>query len=116
MTALWVVLGAALGAPARYLVDQAVTARHSSRFPFGTLVVNLSGCLLLGLLTGLALGPTAAALLGTGFCGAYTTYSTFSYEAASLAQGGRARVAGVYVATSVVAGLALAALGYAVAR
>ncbi len=112
MSALWVVLGAALGAPSRYLVDLAVTTRVRSSFPWGTLVVNLTGCLLLGLLTGATLSAVPAALLGTGFCGAYTTYSTFAYEAVALTERRDARAAGLYVGASVVAGLALAALGF----
>lgn len=112
MSALWVVLGAAVGAPCRYLVDLTVTVRTRSSFPWGTLVVNLTGCLLLGLLTGATLGPVPAALLGTGFCGAYTTYSTFAYEAVSLTERHSVRSAVAYVGVSAVAGLALAALGY----
>ena len=113
MTALLVVLGALVGAPARYVVDKAVTARVSSGFPWGTLVVNLTGCLLLGLISGATLSAGVVALLGTGFCGAYTTYSTFGYEAVSLAEKARRRVALGYVLVSVVAGVGLAAAGYA---
>lgn len=113
MSALWVVLGAAVGAPSRYLVDLAVTAQARSSFPWGTLVVNLTGCLLLGLLTGATLSPVPAALLGTGFCGAYTTYSTFAYEAVALTERRNVRGAVLYVGVSVAAGLALAAAGYA---
>ena len=113
MTALLVVLGALLGAPARYVVDKAVTARLSAGFPWGTLVVNLSGCLLLGLLSGAALPPGVLALLGTGFCGAYTTYSSFGYEAVSLVERAPRRAALTYVLVSVVAGVALAGVGYA---
>ena len=80
MTVLWVALGAALGAPARYLLDRAVQTRHDSVFPFGTLLVNVIGSLLLGFLAALpATGPVMA-IAGTGFCGALSTYSTFSYE------------------------------------
>lgn len=113
MTALLVVLGGAVGAPARYLVDKVVTARVAGAFPWGTLVVNLTGCLLLGLLSGAALSPGVFALLGTGFCGAYTTYSTFGYEAVSLAERARRRTATTYVLLSVLPGVALAAAGYA---
>ena len=113
MIALLVVLGAVVGAPARYVVDKAVTARVSSGFPWGTLVVNLTGCLLLGLLSGATLSPGVVALLGTGFCGAYSPYSTFGYEAVSLAERARRRVALTYVLVSVVAGVGLAAAGYA---
>lgn len=73
MTALLVVLGAAVGAPARLLVSWRWPG------PRGTLVVNVAGCLLLGLLAGGA--PSTYALLGVGFCGAFTTFSTFALEA-----------------------------------
>jgi fluoride exporter len=84
MTALLVVAGAALGAPLRYLVDLFVQSRHDSLMPWGTLLVNVSGSLLLGVVAGLvdATGghDWALALIGTGFCGALTTFSTFSFE------------------------------------
>jgi CrcB protein len=83
---------AAIGAPARYLVDGAVQQRARGVFPWGTFVVNVSGCLLLGLLTGLSLyhglGPTAKTVIGTGGFGAYTTFSTFTFETVRLAEEG----------------------------
>jgi len=111
MTVLLVALGAAVGAPLRYLVDRAVQARHGSRFPAGTLTVNIVGSLLLGFLTGLPAAPAMSALLGTGFCGALTTYSTFSYETLRLAADGRRRYAVANVVTSILAGLGAAYLG-----
>jgi CrcB protein len=111
MTVLLVALGAAVGAPLRYLVDRAVQSRHESAFPWGTLTVNVAGSLLLGFLTGLPAGHALSALLGTGFCGALTTYSTFSYETLRLAQDGRGRHAVANVAVSIFAGLGAAYLG-----
>ena len=111
MTVLLVALGAAVGAPLRYLVDRAVQSRHESAFPWGTLTVNVGGSLLLGFLTGLPAGHAVSALLGTGFCGALTTYSTFSYETVRLAQEGRHRTAVANVVVSVCAGLGAAYLG-----
>jgi CrcB protein len=116
VTLLLVVLGAAVGAPVRYLVDRAVQARHDSVFPWGTFAVNVAGSLVLGLLAGGAATPAVTALIGTGFCGALTTYSTFGYETVRLV-GEHARLYAVLnVIASVVAGLGAAFLGYAVAR
>lgn len=117
-----VALGAAAGAPIRYLVDLAITARVGNRFPWGTLMVNLLGTALFGLLTGLAVGghvpPRVLELLGVGFCGAFTTTSAFAWEIVSLGAAGAQRRAAVYVALSAGAGLVLAtgafALGLAV--
>jgi CrcB protein len=115
-TALLVFAGGAVGAPARYLADRFVQSRHRIRFPFGTLAVNLVGCFLLGLLAGGAAhsgwSANTIALLGTGFCGGLTTFSTFSVEAVDLARlRMRARAVG-YVALSAGAGVALAQLGW----
>ncbi|MEU4476413.1 fluoride efflux transporter CrcB [Micromonospora sp. NPDC023888] len=112
MTALLIALGAAVGAPLRYLTDRAVQSRHDSAFPWGTLTVNVVGSLLLGVLVGWPAGPAVTALLGTGFCGALTTYSTFSYETLRLTRGGHRLLALANVVGSVVAGLAAAAAGY----
>ncbi|MGN9811588.1 fluoride efflux transporter CrcB [Micromonospora sp. BQ11] len=112
MTVLLVALGAAVGAPLRYLVDRAVQARLGSAFPWGTLTVNVTGSLLLGLLAGLPVGPALGALLGTGLCGALTTYSTFGYETLRLARAGTRRRALANVLLSVTAGLAAATAGF----
>jgi fluoride exporter len=104
-----VILGAAVGAPLRYLTDRAIRARLASPFPYGTLLVNLGGSAVLGALTGLAASPALTALVGTGFCGALTTYSTFGYEVVSL----RPRMSVTYALLSVAGGLGAAAAGYA---
>lgn len=79
-----------LGAPARYLVDGFVIDHSGTELPTGTFVVNVTGSLFLGFLTGLVLyhafPSTPRTLLGTGFCGAYTTFSTFAYELIRLAE------------------------------
>ena len=116
MTVLLVALGAAIGAPLRYLTDRAIQARHDSVFPWGTLTVNVVGSLLLGLLTGLPAGPAVAALVGTGFCGALTTYSTFSYETLRLIQDGARFYAAANVVASIVAGLGAAYCGLLIAQ
>lgn len=105
MTWLLVALGAAVGAPLRYLTDRAVQARHDSLFPWGTLTVNLAGCLLLGVLAGASVTSSTYALLGTGLCGALSTYSTFSYETLRLAERGRGRLTAANVILSVLVGL-----------
>lgn len=111
MTVLFVALGAAVGAPLRYLVDRAVQARHDSVFPWGTLSVNTAGSLLLGLVAGLSTSGVGPALVGTGFCGALTTYSTFSYETLWLGEEGSRFYALANVGASLAAGLGAAWFG-----
>jgi fluoride exporter len=117
---LLVVAGAMVGAPLRYLTDRAVQARHDSVFPWGTFTVNVVGCLVLGLLAGAATAGAASSqvqlLLGTGLCGALTTYSTFSYETLRLAENGARLFAVANVVMSVAAGLGAAFAGAALAR
>ncbi len=117
MTALLVLLGAIVGAPLRYLTDRIVQARHDSTFPWGTLAVNIAGCLVLGVLAGLgtALPSPLLVLLGTGFCGTLTTYSTFSYETMRLWERHDWFYAVLNVVISLVAGLGAVLLGYTVA-
>jgi CrcB protein len=116
MTVLLVALGAAVGAPLRYLTDRAVQSRHDSGFPWGTLTVNVVGSLVLGLLAGLPASAPVTALLGTGFCGALTTYSTFSFETLRLAQTGARFAATMNVIVSIVAGFGAASLGLVIAQ
>ncbi|MDY7090914.1 MAG: fluoride efflux transporter CrcB [Actinomycetota bacterium] len=116
MTWLLVTVGAAIGAPLRYLTDRLIQSRHDSVFPWGTLTVNVAGSLLLGVVTGLPTDSAVAALVGTGFCGALTTYSTFSYETLRLVQDGARFYAMVNVVASLVAGFGAAALGLVVAQ
>jgi CrcB protein len=106
------------GAPTRYLLDRAITRRIESDLPWGTFVINITGAPLLGLLTGLAfadhLPPLGKALLGTGFCGTYTTFSTFTFETVRLFEEGRILEAAGNVAVSVSVGLGAAACGLAI--
>jgi CrcB protein len=110
MTWLLVAVGAAVGAPLRYLVDRAVQRRCGTGFPWGTLTVNTVGSGVLGVLAGASAGEGATALLGVGFCGALTTYSTFGYE-----DGLRGRAL-AYALVSTGAALGAAGLGLAVGR
>lgn len=117
MTWLLVLLGGALGAPLRYLIDQQVSARRDGRFPWGTLVANLLACALLGFVAAYAgASPEASALLGTGLAGALSTYSTFGFEIVRLAETGAARVALLYSLGSVVLGVLVASAAGAVGR
>lgn len=117
---LAVASGSALGGVARYLLSGAVQARAGT-FPVGTLVVNVLGSFVLGALVRYAalhpdLSPQARLLLGAGFCGGFTTFSTFSVELLELLQGGAWARAGVYASLSVALGLAAATAGMAVVR
>ena len=119
--AAWVgfVVAGALGAPVRYLVDGAVAERVEGAFPWGTFVVNGSGSFLLGLLTGLALyhafPKTPKVVLGTGFCGAYTTFSTFTFETVRLVEEGALNEAFRNALGTLAVGVAAAAAGLALA-
>ena len=117
MSLLLVIAGAAVGAPLRYLSDRAIQSRHDSVFPWGTFAVNVIGSLVLGLVTGAVsaggASPQVQLALGTGFCGALTTYSTFSYETLRLLEGDARFLAAANVTASIVAGLGAAFLGVA---
>ncbi|MFZ5870051.1 MAG: fluoride efflux transporter CrcB [Actinomycetota bacterium] len=117
-TALLVALGAAAGAGARWAVDQAVRRRVGGAFPWGTFVVNVSGSLLLGgLLAAATLGSATVAtvaLVGTGFAGAFTTFSTFAYETVRLLEERAHTTALVNVAGSLAAGTAAVVTGWLV--
>jgi CrcB protein len=103
----------ALGAGARYVVDTAVQRVWRRPFPLGILLVNVSGSLLLGFLAGAALtvGDAVVAVVGVGFLGAYTTFSTVSVETVLLAEGGRRRLAVGNAVGTLLAALAAAAAG-----
>ena len=122
MRLLWyVALGGAVGSVTRYLIGVAVQSRSGLDFPVGTLIVNLSGCFLLGFLIHYALAtpavtPEVRALLTTGLCGGYTTFSTFSYETVTLIQDGDWRRAALYVGLSVIGSILGVMLGIAGAR
>jgi fluoride exporter len=114
VTLLMIAVGAALGAPARFLTDRLVQSWHPSAFPWGTVTVNVVASLLLGVVTGAAgeLDPRVTALVASGFCGALSTYSTFAYETLRLGEEGARLAAAVNVALSVTAALGAAALGW----
>lgn len=119
---IWfVAIGGAVGSAARFALSSVLQRWSGTPFPIGTLVINITGSLLLGFLIRYALGtssitPEVRALLTTGFCGGYTTFSTFSYESVVLLEAGQYGRAGFYVAFSVVVSLAATLAGMAAAR
>lgn len=119
---LYVMLGSAVGGGCRYAVCQLVSERYAAGlFPWGTFIVNLSGCLLIGLLFGLIdrgveLSPQMRALLITGFCGGFTTFSTFAHENCALLSGYHFWTFFVYAVLSFALGLLLAQAGHALAQ
>nr|WP_214105527.1 fluoride efflux transporter CrcB [Acrocarpospora catenulata] len=116
MTVALVAAGAAIGAPLRYLADRIIQARHDTLFPWGTFTVNMGGSALLGFLAALPAGEVAMAGAGIGFCGALTTYSTFSYETLRLLQDGARFAAVANQLASLAGGLGAGACGFVLAR
>jgi CrcB protein len=118
---LYVALGAGVGGVARLALAGFVQERAGAAFPAGTLVINLTGSFLLGVLIrytlqSTAVSPEVRAMLTTGFCGGYTTFSTFSYETARLLQDGEYGRAAVYVGVSVIGALLATLAGFAFAE
>jgi CrcB protein len=103
-----------IGALARFLLDGLISSRAARDFPYGTLAINTSGSLLLGLLTGLALSSNALVLAGGATVGAYTTFSTWMLETHRLAEDGEILAAAVNVLLSLAFGISAAVLGRAI--
>lgn len=116
MTVLLVLLGGAVGAPARYLTDLVVQSRHDSVLPFGTFTVNIAGSAVLGAVAAsVAVHDTPGwvlTLVGTGFCGALTTFSTFGYETLRLVEDGAWAAAALNMVAGLTIGLAASALAW----
>lgn len=106
-----VVLIGGAGAVARFALDTSVVSRMGREFPYGTLVVNLTGALLLGLVAGLTLSSHEALLAGTAAVGSYTTFSTWMFETQRLDEERQHVPAALNIAISIVFGVAAAALG-----
>jgi CrcB protein len=100
-----------VGAIARFLLDGAVATRAGRDFPYGTLAVNLTGALLLGVLVGAALSGDAYRLAGTGLIGAYTTFSTWTFESHRLGEDGELRIGVLNFGASLILGVGVAWLG-----
>ena len=117
-TILLVGLGAAVGAPLRYLADTAARSRFGTAFPWGTFAVNITGSLVLGALLGATpvLPLAVQSAVGTGFCGALTTYSTFGHEVVALTERRATPTACGYLLASIVLGVLAAAAGWALTR
>lgn len=109
MTPVLVAVGAAVGAPLRYWLAQRLDSEH---FPLGIWLANVVGSLVLGLLTGLGVEGRPLALLGVGFCGAFTTYSTFTVQTVGLGS----RRGATYAAATLLGSFAGCVLGYLVGR
>jgi CrcB protein len=117
----YVAIGSAIGGVSRYLLGGLVQRLADTTFPAGTLLINVTGSLLLGLIVRYAvetstITPEIRALLTIGFCGGYTTFSTFSYEAVALLEDGQWSRAGFYVSASVLLSLFGTLVGFALAR
>lgn len=116
-----VAIGGAAGSVARYLLSAALQERSTTVFPIGTFVVNVTGCLAIGFLMRVVLdtgefSPTVRALLTTGFCGGFTTFSTFAWETLTAVEEGAWRRAMTYAGGSVVLGLVAVWMGSAAAQ
>ena len=115
---IWVWIGVGLlsgmAALARFLLIALVSARAAGAFPLGTFVVNISGALLLGLVTGLAVEGDALVLIGTATLGSYTTFSTWMLETERLTEDGRLAVATFNILLSLIVGVGAIALGRAI--
>lgn len=114
-------LGGFLGSVSRYWVQQLVLRYAPMGFPLGTFLVNVVGCLLIGLFLGFFERHTAASLswrlfLTTGFCGGFTTFSTFAYESLTLGRTGELVLLAIYTAGSLLVGMLGAFLGFWLAR
>ena len=115
MIALGIALAGGFGAACRFAVEHwlhgSIDDELRSWWPRGTFIVNVSGSLLLGVLVGLNLDRTVATVIGAGFLGGYTTFSTYAVEVVVLAEQRDRRTAGIYAVASLLAGVAAAAVG-----
>jgi CrcB protein len=108
-------LAGALGALARYLLGRFIAERSGSRFHLGTLLINVTGACIIGLLAGFVrrklMSPVTQTILATGFLGGYTTFSSMSWEGVQLARGGSTRSSMLYLGSNLALGLLAASLG-----
>jgi len=120
MTVVWVMVAGGLGSGMRFVVGQWAGQALGLSFPYGTLIVNLVGCFLLGAAVQLSASgswsPDLRAAIAAGFLGGFTTYSSFNQETLAMMTGGAAGAAGAYVAVTILGGVAAGSLGLAAAR
>lgn len=113
--------GGAVGSVARFLSQQMIARYYPSSFPWGTLIVNIVGCFIIGIVyafgeKGNLLSPEMRLLLATGFCGGFTTFSTFAYENISLMREGELLYTFLYIAASIIVGFLAAYIGVLVVK
>ena len=118
---LWVAIGGSLGSLARYWVGTTIAGRMGTKFPYGTFVINITACVIIGFSLAFLgrrteLNPAWRYLVPVGFVGAYSTFSTFEWEMFSNLQTGAFLIAGLYVVLSVILGLGAVWCGFLVAR
>lgn len=112
---IWMLgLGASAGACVRYLLTNIVKAHVKGDFPLATFILNVTGALMLGLVVGVKLSSLPYAIIGTGFLGGYTTFSTFNNELFSLVKSHNYRMAVIYALTSYIIGIGFAFLGFGI--
>jgi fluoride exporter len=120
MTVMWVFVAGGLGSAARYLIGQWAASAFGLAFPYGTMIVNLSGCFALGLVVQLAIAGAwhgdLRAAIAAGFLGGFTTYSSFNQETLAMLTGGATGAAVMNVAITLAGGLAAGALGMTAGR
>jgi CrcB protein len=121
MRTVWIGIAGFVGAVARYRVDRWITYRLRGSFPWGTLLVNLTGCFIVGVIISIfaervAVNSDLRAALTVGFVGAYTTFSTFAYQTLTLSENGNIDLAILYVLGSLVPGVAAVWLGILIGR
>ena len=118
---LWIALGGSLGALARYWVGATIASRMGAKFPYGTFVINITACVIIGFALAFLgqhteLNPAWRFLIPVGFVGAYSTFSTFEWELFSSLQTGGFLVAALYLVSSIILGLAGVWCGVLIAR
>ncbi len=115
MELIWIGIGGAFGGIARFQLGKIISQRANTTFPIATFAVNITGALLLGIVTGMNLASNAYLLLGEGFLGAYTTYSTFMVEGFTLFREREKLNAFIYIAGSLIIGILGFSVGYWIA-